>query len=96
METMTYGKRGQLTSNQTTTQGAKCAVCQKNKFQLRNRKSKLNGQPMFVCNDCFTNKYEPRWLIIITAQDEGIEAVQDYLLNRKYVGDEIPAVDLVK
>jgi hypothetical protein len=71
-------------------------VCQKNKFQLRNRKSKLNGQPMFVCNDCFTNKYEPRWLIIITAQDEGIEAVQDYLLNRKYVGDEIPAVDLVK
>ena len=91
---MTFGKREQLTTSQTT--GAKCAVCQKNKFQLRNRKSKLNGQPMFVCNDCFANKYEPRWLIIITAQDEGIEAVQDYLVNRKYVGDEIPAVDLVK
>lgn len=51
---------------------------------------------MFVCNECFTGKFEPRWLIIITAQDDGIEAVQDYLLNHKYVGDEIPAVDLVK
>jgi hypothetical protein len=91
---MTYGKREQLNTNQTT--GAKCAVCQKNKFQLRNRKSKLNGQPMFVCNDCFTNKYEPRWLVIITAQDEGLSAVHDYLVNHKYVGTEIPAVDLVK
>ncbi len=94
MMTMTYGKRGQLTTNQTA--GAKCAVCQKNKFQLRNRKSKLNGQQMFVCNDCFERKLEPRWLVIITAQDEGIEAVQDYLIQRRYVGDEIPAVDLVK
>lgn len=93
---MTYGKRGQLITNPTTTSGAKCAVCQKNKFQLRNRKSKLNGQAMFVCNDCFINKYEPRWLIIITAQDAGIESVQDYLINHRYIGDEIPAVDLVK
>lgn len=51
---------------------------------------------MFVCNDCFVNKYEPRWLVIITAQDAGIEAVQDYLVNHRYVGEEIPAVDLVK
>lgn len=83
-----------MSMNQTS--GAKCAVCQRNKHQLRNRKSKLNGQVMFVCNDCFAGKYEPRWLIIITAQDDGIQAVQDYLINRKYVGDEIPAVDLVK
>lgn len=94
MTTTTYGENEQLTTNQNS--GAKCAVCQKNKFQLRNRRSKLNGQQMFVCNDCFDNKYEPRWLIIITAQDEGIEAVQDLLLNRKYIGKEIPAVDLVK
>jgi hypothetical protein len=84
-----------LSTNQNSG-GAKCAVCKKNKFQLRNRKSKLNGQTMFVCNDCFANKYEPRWLIIITAQDEGIESVQDFLVNHRYVGDEIPAVDLLK
>lgn len=51
---------------------------------------------MFVCNTCFDGKLEPRWLIIITAQDEGIESVQEYLVKHRYVGDEIPAVDLVK
>ena len=93
MTTMTFGERERLTTNQV---GSKCAVCAKNKFQLRRRISKLSGQQMFVCNDCFENKYEPRWLIIITGQEEGIEAVADFLLARKYVGDEIPAADLVK
>jgi hypothetical protein len=95
MTTMTYGKREQLTMTQTT--GTKCAVCAKNKFQLRRRISKLSGQQMFVCNDCFENKYEPRWLIIITGQEEGgMEKIADYLLHHKYIGDEIPAADLVK
>lgn len=93
MTTMTYGKREQSTM---TTTGTKCAVCAKNKFQLRRRISKLSGQQMFVCNDCFDNKYEPRWLIIITGQADGIDAVSDYLLHHKYVGEEIPAADLVK
>lgn len=94
MTIMNSGKREQLTTNQTT--GAKCAVCQKNKFQLRSKKSKLNGQTMLVCNTCVENKYEPRWLIIIIAQDEGVEAVQDYILRRRYVGNEIQAADLIK
>lgn len=51
---------------------------------------------MFVCNSCFSAKYEPRWLVIITAQDEGLAAVEDYLLNHRYYGDEIPAADLIK
>jgi hypothetical protein len=51
---------------------------------------------MFVCNDCFENKYEPRWLVIITAQEDGVSAVQDFLINKKYIGNEIPAVDLIK
>lgn len=94
MTTMTYGRKEPLTTSPTT--GSKCAVCAKNKHQLRRRISKLNGQQMFVCNSCFDNKYEPRWLVIITGQQDGIQAVQDYLLNHKYVGDEIPAADLVK
>lgn len=94
MTIMNSGTKGRLILEQTN--GAKCAVCQKNKYQLRNRKSKLNGQMMFVCNDCFENKLEPRWLVIITAQMDGVQAVQDFLLNHKYVGPEIPAADLVK
>lgn len=81
----------------TTNSKMVCTVCQKHKFQLRTRKSKLNGMSMYLCNDCFTNKYEPRWLVIITAQDNKDDpAVRDCLLNHRYVGKEIPAADLVK
>lgn len=85
-----------MSMNQTTSEAVACAVCRKHKFQLRTRRSKLSGKQMFVCNDCFSGKYEPRWLIIITGQTEGIEAVQEYLLGHKYVGAEITAVDLIK
>ena len=74
-----------------------CTVCQKHKHQLRARKSKLNqGMQMYLCNDCFAGKYEPRWLVILVGQRDGPDAVQDYLVNHKYIGAEIPAVDLVK
>lgn len=74
-----------------------CTVCQKHKYQLKARKSKLNpGMQMYLCNDCFVGKYEPRWLVILVGQDQGIDAVSDHLLNRRYVGEEITAVDLVK
>jgi hypothetical protein len=83
-------------STSQTSSGSKCAVCQKNKFRLHNRRSKLNGQPMFVCTTCFEAKLEPRWLVIIIAQEEGQDAVKDYIINHKYFGPEIPASDLYK
>lgn len=90
-----FGKIEQLSLNQKSSMV--CTVCQKHKHQLRPRKSKLSpGMQMYLCNNCFTNKYEPRWLVILVGQSEGIEAVQDYLLTKKYVGEEISAVDLVK
>ena len=95
MTTTNSLKKGQSNLTQTDN-GLVCASCAKHKYQLRPRKSKLSGQKMLVCNDCFEKKYEPRWLVIVTAQDEGIETVQDYLVHRRYYGDEIPAVDLLK
>lgn len=94
MTTTTYGKKEQSTMIQTT--GSKCAVCAKNRHQLRRRLSKLSGMQMFVCNDCFENKYEPRWLIIIVGQEKGIGAVADYLLDHRYIGEEIAAADLIR
>lgn len=96
MTTMNFGGSAQLSLNPTTNSKMVCTVCQKHKYQLRPRKSKLNGMQMYLCNDCFEKKHEPRWLIIIIAQDDGPEAVRDYLLNKRYVGEDIPAVDLVK
>lgn len=99
--TMTYGVKEQLTTSPTEgqragTEGGKCAVCKKNKFELRNRKSRISGQYMFVCNTCFENKYEPRWLIILMAQQEGIASVQNFLLKKMYPGEQINAVDLIE
>ena len=95
MTTMSIGRETALTNS--ATEGTKCAVCAKNKFQLRNRKSRLSGRQMFVCNDCFNNKYEPRWLVILTAQSgEEPELVKQMILHHKYVGEEIPAADLYK
>jgi hypothetical protein len=56
---------------------------------------------MFVCNDCFDKKFEPRWLIILTAQSEintpQVEAeVRKVIINKQYVGETIPAADLYK
>jgi hypothetical protein len=51
---------------------------------------------MLVCNDCFDKKYEPRWLVIVTAQTNGIESVTEFLSNHRYYGAEIPAVDLLR
>ena len=72
----------------------KCAVCAKHKFELRVRKSKLDGHQMLVCNTCFAKKLEPRWLVILTAQSEGVSSVKDYLVKQQYYGPEIPAADL--
>jgi hypothetical protein len=84
-----------LSLNQTSSMV--CTVCQKQKHQLRPRKSKLNSNmQMFLCNDCFSGKYEPRWLIILVGQSFGPQAIEEYLVSHRYAGVEIPAVDLIK
>lgn len=96
MTTMTLSGKGTMNLTQTTNKVV-CAVCQKYKHQLRPRKSKLNpGMQMYLCNDCFNGKYEPRWLIILVGQSQGLDAVKNYLLNKQYVGAEILASDLIK
>lgn len=103
--TTNFGQKGQLSLNQTQTSMV-CACCQKHKHKLRARKSKLSGQKMLVCNDCFEKKYEPRWLVIISAQalvgdgplmpKDEVAIIEDHLSNHRYYGDEIPATDLLR
>lgn len=78
-------------------EGLRCTVCKKPKHSLRPRKSKLipGSKQMFLCDDCFTNKREPRWAIILVARLEGPEAVTDWVKNHRYVGDPILLSDLV-
>jgi hypothetical protein len=39
--------------------------------------------------------FEPRWLVIITGRQNGPESVREFVLKKKYVGDEISASELL-
>ena len=85
----------------TKNSGVPCAVCRKPKHQLRRRKSVLiPGMQLFLCNDCFENKREPKFAIILRArelvqQGESLKEVEIFLRDYRYVGEEIKATDLI-
>lgn len=73
-----------------------CTVCQKQKHQLRPRKSKLiDGVQLYLCDTCFDNKKEPRWAIILVARSSGVDSVSDWVKNNRYFGDPIMLNELV-
>lgn len=53
---------------------------------------------MFLCNDCFEGKFEPRFAVILVARDKkngGLEQVRDYIRNHRYHGEKIRAEELI-
>jgi hypothetical protein len=53
---------------------------------------------MFLCNECFEAKREPRYLVILVARDRknnGMERARDYIRNHRYFGEKIRAEELV-
>lgn len=55
---------------------------------------------LFLCNDCFTNKREPRFAIIMVGRKDskegkGLDRVEEYLRLHRYHGEEILAKDLI-
>lgn len=75
-----------------------CTVCRQSKFTLRPRKSKLMpNMAMFLCNECFEARREPRFAIILVARDpnQGLSVVRDYIRQHRYTGDKIRADELV-
>lgn len=87
-----------MTLNKTRTD-LTCTVCRRHRATLRPRKSKLQpSMQMFLCNECFDEKREPRFLVILVARDKkngGLEKVRDYIRNRRYYGEKITAEELV-
>ena len=85
----------------TTQSDMHCTVCREQKLQLRPRKSKLmKNLQMYLCNECFTSKREPRFAIIMVGRKDakegrGLERIEEYLRLHRYVGEDILAKDLV-
>jgi hypothetical protein len=72
-----------------------CYSCNKSKNKLNLRKSTLMPINLLLCETCISDKLEPRWLIIITGRQLGSEFVRDYILKKRYLGDEISASELL-
>jgi hypothetical protein len=73
-----------------------CTVCQQPKNELTPRKSKLLPNLMlFLCGECLKGQKEPRFAIIMAARTMGNDEVRTWIVNRRYVGDEITLKEIV-
>ena len=74
----------------------KCYSCNKQKNGLHPKKSELlNGVISLLCQSCIDFKYEPRWVIVLAARSKGPDAVREFIIKRRYVGNEILANELI-
>jgi hypothetical protein len=72
-----------------------CYSCNKTKNKLSVKKSALFQINLLMCETCVSSKFEPRWAIILAGRQFGSDAVRDFILKKRYVGDEISASELL-
>jgi hypothetical protein len=72
-----------------------CYSCNKSKNQLHAKKSSLLPINLLMCETCIESKFEPRWLIILAGRSNGADHVRDFVLKKRYTGNEISASELL-
>ena len=72
-----------------------CYSCNKTKNKLSVKKSSLFQINLLMCETCVSSKFEPRWAIILAGRQFGSDAVREFILKKRYVGDEISASELL-
>ncbi len=73
-----------------------CYSCQEDKYKISATKSKLMPNTfLMLCSNCYAKDFEPRWAIVISGRQYGSEKVKDYVINKKYIGEEIVASELL-
>lgn len=67
-----------------------CSSCDKQRANLSTKNSRLLPKmKLFLCEECIKAKREPRYVIILAARQFGVELVKDYVVGRRYVGEDI-------
>lgn len=74
-----------------------CQSCDKPKAALKSVKSTvIDGVDVIMCQTCIENKYEPRFMIVLSVQTVGMtDKAKKLILERKYVGKFIEAAEIV-
>lgn len=71
-----------------------CYSCNKTKNKLNLKRSSLFPINLLMCETCISSKYEPRWVIILSGRQNGSDSVREYILKKRYEGQEISASEL--
>jgi hypothetical protein len=72
-----------------------CYSCSKSKHKLNAKKSSLLPINLLMCETCIDAKFEPRWLIILAGRSNGADSVREFVLKKRYIGNEISASELL-
>lgn len=72
-----------------------CYCCNKTKNELNVKRSSLLPISLLMCETCISSKFEPRWVVILAGRQDGAEAVRDFVLKKRYHGNEISASELL-
>ena len=73
-----------------------CYSCGKQKSELNMKKSTLlPGINLMMCSTCIESKFEPRWVIILAARQNGAGSVRDFIIKKRYFGKDILGSDLI-
>lgn len=72
-----------------------CYSCNKSKNKLNVKKSSLLPINLLMCETCITSKIEPRWVVILAGRSMGPEHVREFVLKKKYIGNDIAASELL-
>ncbi len=72
-----------------------CYSCNKSKNKLEVKKSSLLPINLLICESCITSKFEPRWVIILAGRSNGSDHVKEFIIKKRYLGNEITASELL-
>jgi len=72
-----------------------CYSCNKSKNKLNVKKSSLISINLFMCETCITSKFEPRWVVILAGRQLGSDAVKEFIVKKRYCGNDISASELL-
>ena len=72
-----------------------CYSCNKSKNKLEAKKSSLLPINLLICETCILSKLEPRWVVILAGRSNGSDYVKEFIIKRRYLGNEISASELL-
>jgi hypothetical protein len=72
-----------------------CYSCNKSKNKLDAKKSSLLPINLLICESCISAKLEPRWVVILAGRSQGPDYVKEFIIKRRYIGNEITASELL-